>query len=76
MAVVLNVSTDAMIGLHKDGSERSLAVESLSREQEERPEIRRILRRLRKASSQTLRIVTMLLKEMDRVGSEKDDDGA
>ena len=75
MAVVLNVRADVMIGLEKAGNEQVLSPELLSTEQEERPEIRRLLRRLRRASPGTLRIITTLLKEMERASPEQDDSG-
>jgi hypothetical protein len=36
----------------------------------EKPEIRRIVRRLRKATPQALRLVTLLLKELETAGRE------
>lgn len=74
MAVVLNVRTDVMIGMDSIGDDSALSPELLLKEQEERPEIRRILRRLRKASPGTLRIITTLLKEMERASPDRDDD--
>lgn len=68
MANVLNVSSDVMIGRSPSGDRQAPAVTSLLPSQrEERPEVRRVIRRLRHASPGTLRFVALLLKEMERV---------
>jgi transcriptional regulator with XRE-family HTH domain len=78
MASVLNVSSDVMIGRSTSGERPAPAASGLQPSQrEERPEVRRVVRRLRHASPGTLRFVTLLLKEMERVhGGESvaDDD--
>jgi transcriptional regulator with XRE-family HTH domain len=67
MANVLKVSSDVMIGRSASGDRQTAAVISLLPSQrEERPEVRRVIRRLRIASPGTLRFVALLLKEMER----------
>lgn len=79
MSYVLNVSSDVMIGRRSadaDDGELRVASSLLPTQHEERPEVRRVLRRLRTASSGTLRFVAMLLKEIEQVkaATQKDDD--
>lgn len=71
MAYVLNLSSEVMIGRRKaEDGEFQLSPDLLPPQREERPEVRRVIRRLRNASPGTLRFVAMLLKEMEQVQSE------
>jgi transcriptional regulator with XRE-family HTH domain len=75
MANVLNVSSDVMIGRGALGDRQAPAVTSLAPSQrEERPEVRRVIRRLRNASPGTLRFVALLLKEMERIHGDSPGD--
>ncbi|WP_428268647.1 helix-turn-helix domain-containing protein [Haliangium sp.] len=79
MSYVLDVSSDVMIGrrtAEPGGVSPKVVTSLLPQAQEERPEVRRVLRRLRTASSGTLRFVALLLKEIDRTqaGNKKDDE--
>jgi transcriptional regulator with XRE-family HTH domain len=76
MSQVLNVSSDVLIGRSKAGAGQAQAVPSLLPSQrEERPEVRRVVRKLRGASPGTLRFVALLLKEMERQPGESPNDG-
>ncbi len=69
MSYVLNLSSDVMIGRHDASalSEPSGAATSLApAPQEERPEIRRVLRRLRTATPDTLRFVSLMVREIEQ----------
>ncbi len=74
ITVVLNVSADVLIGLKKvkdEGEHVAVPPAMLPSREEEAPEIRRILRRLRKASPGTRRLVNTLLKEIERIRAEE-----
>lgn len=71
ISAALGVSADILLGLHKNeeyelnsDGQRGWAAAPPT----DSPEIRRLVRRLRKASPTTLRIVTMLVKELERLG--------
>lgn len=71
MAYVLNLSSDVMIGRRKaEDGEFQLSPDLLPPQREEKPEVRRVIRRLRNASPGTLRFVGMLLKEMEQLQAE------
>ncbi|ACY12704.1 transcriptional regulator, XRE family [Haliangium ochraceum DSM 14365] len=71
IAYVLNLSSDVMIGRRLEDRDAKVSSTLLPQQREERPEVRRVVRRLRNASSGTLRFVALLLKEMERL---QDDD--
>jgi transcriptional regulator with XRE-family HTH domain len=64
IARALGVSADTLIG--RDQPEVAALAWQPASQPAESPEIRRVVRLLRKASSATLRIVTLLVKEMER----------
>lgn len=72
ISAALGVSADILLGLNKN-EEYELNSEgqpgwAAAAPPTDSPEIRRLVRRLRKASPTTLRIVTMLVKELERLG--------
>jgi transcriptional regulator with XRE-family HTH domain len=64
IASALGVSADTLIG--RDQPEIAVSAWQPASQPTESPEIRRVVRLLRRASSATLRIVTLLVKEMER----------
>lgn len=69
----LGVSADTLLGLRRspDASDPEPTWASASPPSDS-PEIRRLMRRLRKATPATLRLVTMLIKELERLGGNDD----
>jgi transcriptional regulator with XRE-family HTH domain len=76
IAAALGVSADTLLGLRPpDVSERvsdDQPAWAAASPPSDSPEIRRLLRRLRKASPATLRLVTMLVKELERLGNSEE----
>lgn len=76
IAAALGVSADTLLGLRKSehSHDASLSAPNWSKAAppSESPEIRRLLRRLRKASPATLRLVTLLVKELEQSGPDDD----
>ncbi len=76
IAAALGVSADVLLGLRRSGdSDRGGDAQpawAAASPPSDSPEIRRLLRRLRKATPATLRLVTMLVKELERLGSGDD----
>lgn len=71
MAVMLQVEADVLLGIKQadlgqnfDSGAETVANQSI---EFERPELRRLVRRLRRASPTTLRVVEKFLRELDRV---------
>jgi transcriptional regulator with XRE-family HTH domain len=65
----LGVSADSLLGHSPDEQERELPVQAqppATSQPEDGPELRRLARRLRKASPATLRLVGLLVKELER----------
>jgi transcriptional regulator with XRE-family HTH domain len=65
----LGVSADLLLGHVSEAQEQrapALAPPAPSESDMERPELRRLLRRLRKASPATLRLVALLVKELEQ----------
>ena len=84
IVAALGVSADSLLGLQQQ-SERSerrsdAAPSWTARPPAETPEVRRLVRRLRAATPATLRLVTLLVKELERLGTapgdQDDGDGA
>lgn len=79
IAAALGISADALLGLRQVDDEPERDVDSQpawasASPPSDSPEIRRLVRRLRKASPATLRLVTMLVKELERLGGTGGDD--
>jgi transcriptional regulator with XRE-family HTH domain len=75
IAAALGVSADTLLGFRPiEQGEAQPPVPSWGKASSpsESPEIRRLLRRLRKASPATLRLVTLLVKELEQPGSDED----
>lgn len=78
IVTALGVSADQLLGLRprldspEEDTEAQPAWTSASPPADS-PEIRRLVRRLRKASPATLRLVTMLVKELERNGGTSPD---
>ena len=64
----LGVSADALLGRGDGERSPSRSVSWASEPPAEAPEIRRLIRRLRQATPPTLRLVTLLIKELERRG--------
>lgn len=62
----LGVSADALLGRHSLPAYAAPAPSWTTPTPDDGPEIRRLVRRLRKASSSTLRVVSLMLKELER----------
>lgn len=62
----LGVSADVLLGRVVRGAEAAVGIKWQSQPPSEAPEVRRLVRRLRQASPATLRLVTMLVKELDK----------
>jgi transcriptional regulator with XRE-family HTH domain len=71
IATALGISADTLLGLQPgDEQEREPEVQPAwvsASPPAESPEIRRLVRRLRRATPATLRLVTMLVKELERI---------
>jgi transcriptional regulator with XRE-family HTH domain len=77
ISAALGVSADTLLGLRAaEVAERASSDDqpawAATSPPSDSPEIRRLLRRLRKATPATLRLVTMLVKELERLGSNED----
>lgn len=76
IAAALGVSADTLLGLRKSEHNHEAALPApnwtKAAPPSESPEIRRLLRRLRKASPATLRLVTLLVKELEQSGPDED----
>lgn len=71
IAGALGVSADVLLGLQTERSDRrgeSMPSWSAAPPPDS-PEVRRLVRRLRSASPATLRLVTLLVKELERLGA-------
>ena len=69
IAAALGVSADTLLGFpggQEERPERAVPSWGVASPPSESPEIRRLLRRLRKASPATLRLVTLLVKELEK----------
>lgn len=69
IASALGISADALLGQHP--MTKTTGVDWTAAHNAERPEIRRVLRRLRQASPSTLRLVSMLLKEFEGTDADQ-----
>lgn len=73
ISAALGVSADTLLGLRgSDIAERDFDGQptwASASPPSDSPEIRRLVRRLRRASPATLRLVTMLVKELERLGT-------
>lgn len=67
ISAALGVSADTLLGLSITSSIEVPATWASASPPSDTPEIRRLIRRLRKATPATLRLVTMLVKELDRM---------
>ena len=71
MVTALQVSADTLLGRQPAGTPAPLGAAQWAAEPpKESPEIRRLIRRLRKARTGTIRIANLLTKEMERVTAE------
>lgn len=62
----LGVSADVLLGRAEPARTREAPVRWTAPENPEAPEVRRVLRRLRRATPATLRLVALLIKELER----------
>lgn len=67
ISAALGVSADALLGLRAGAVKDSQPAWAAASPPSDSPEIRRLVRRLRKATPATLRLVTMLVKELERL---------
>ncbi|ACY18352.1 helix-turn-helix domain-containing protein [Haliangium ochraceum] len=76
IAMALGVSADTLLGFRDDSeaSDRHMPEWGKPEPPNDSLEIRRLVRRLRRASSGTLRLVSLLLKELERANLKKDSD--
>lgn len=77
ITAALGVSADTLLGFRKSEQgeaqpQTQVPAWGKASPPSESPEIRRLLRRLRKASPATLRLVTLLVKELEQPGSDED----
>ena len=68
----LGVSADTLLGVRITSTIEAPPSRTSPPPPSDTPEIRRLIRRLRKASPATLRLVTMLVKELDRLDQGDD----
>ena len=68
ISMALGVSPDALLGraMPSSGKEESVAVLLSPPSSSDPPQLRRLVRRLRNASATSLRLVTLLVKELER----------
>lgn len=68
IAMALGVSADTLLGFkeEEDADDRAMPGWGKPEPPSDTPEIRRLMRRLRRASPGTLRLVSLLLKELER----------
>ncbi|MEM9491756.1 MAG: helix-turn-helix transcriptional regulator [Myxococcota bacterium] len=72
LVAVLNISADVLLGRRPLGA-TPYALDPWAPERtEEPPQLRRVVRRLRGATPGTLRVVSLLLKELERINSHKE----
>lgn len=70
MAITLQVDADVLLGVKPPEENRRQNVPppaNVANVEHERPDLRRLVRRLRRSSSKTLRVVEKFLRELDRV---------
>lgn len=72
ISAALGVSADTLLGLHTRDRSDAQPMWASASPPSDSPEIRRLVRRLRKATPATLRLVTMLVKELERLASSDD----
>lgn len=68
ISAALGVSADALLGLRPGHVAPLQPAWAAVSPPTDSPEIRRLIRRLRRATPATLRLVTMLVKELERLG--------
>ena len=69
MSASLGVSADALLGLRTLPANTEQPSWTTPAPPTDSPEIRRLIRRLRKASPATLKLVTTLVRELDKLGN-------
>ena len=68
MAVTLHVDADVLLGVKPpEENERQHLPTHVANIELEKPDLRRVVRRLRRANPKTLRVVEKFLRELDRV---------
>ncbi|MCG8421897.1 MAG: helix-turn-helix domain-containing protein [Proteobacteria bacterium] len=76
IVAALGVSADTLLGLRPERPERrgDVVPNWTASPPTDSPEVRRLVRRLRRASPATLRLVTLLVKELERLGGGTNDE--
>jgi transcriptional regulator with XRE-family HTH domain len=72
ISAALGVSADTLLGLRSGEVKESQPAWASASPPSDSPEIRRLVRRLRKATPATLRLVTLLVKELERLSNNDD----
>lgn len=69
MAVTLHVDADVLLGVKpaEENERQGIPPSHVANIELERPDLRRLVRRLRRASPKTIRVVEKFLRELDRV---------
>ncbi|WP_428264883.1 helix-turn-helix domain-containing protein [Haliangium sp.] len=75
ISLALGISADTLLGYREDGSGKMGTPSwGLPEPPKDPPEVRRLIRRLRQATPGTMRLVALLLKEVERAYDSVEDD--
>lgn len=73
MAVTFGVSTDKLLGLTENEAAQRLIMEFSTPPPDDPPELKRLVRKLRKTSVHRVRFVNTILNEMEKVSQKEND---